>query len=333
MPHPFPASRANKDCLARLLHAGHELTLEAIAGALGVTPRTARRTLRALEAEGLPIRTRRVGRHKLHYLDEADRQSAAEAVPLTEREMLALAVAAEAARAVLEPTPLAEALATARGKLLGSAEVYTFEPEAVAEAWHFGQAAAQAIAPAVFETLRRAVAERRSVVIDYVNAQGQRSQDREIDPYVVAAVAGSWLVVARAPHHGRVVHFALPSIERAVLGAPYEPPADFEAELHFREAFGAFAGGDVEEVRLWVAPEAAASFRRKAYHPTQLIEEDRADGLVVSFEAPVNPALCAFVRSFGAVVRVLAPAALAEQVAADAAAVAALYDASVLQPA
>jgi predicted DNA-binding transcriptional regulator YafY len=76
-----------------------------------------------------------------------------------------------------------------------------------------------------------------------------------------------------------------------------------------------------------VAPEAAASFRRKAYHPTQLVEEEGADGgLVVSFEVPVNPALSAFVRSFGPAVRVLAPRALSTTIAADAAAVAQSYE-------
>lgn len=326
---PPPASRENKEHLARLFHDGHELVLSEAAAALGVTTRTARRTLRALEADGLPIRTRRDGRRKLHFLDEADRQASAEHVPLTEREMLALAVAARAARTVLAPTPLAGPLEAAQAKLLGATEVYTFEPEALDQAWHFGQNGVQAVDPDVFETVQRAVAERRSLVVDYTNASGERSSGRRIDPHAVAAVAGSWLVAARDGRAGRVVHFALPDLARAELGAPFEPDPDFDPDLHFREAFGAFAGGEVETVRLRVAPGAAASFRRKRYHPTQLVETEGEDGLTVSFEVPVNPALCAFVRSFGAAVRVLAPEALAERIAAEATEVAALYDGTV----
>src|SRR5690606_33024058 len=130
MPAPPPASRANKDRLARLLRAGHALTLTAVADTLGVTERTARRTLRALEAEGLPLRTRREGPRNVHFLAEADRAVPTQAVDLTEREALALAVAAEAAGAVLASTPLAAALAAARDKLLTAADVYSFEPEA-----------------------------------------------------------------------------------------------------------------------------------------------------------------------------------------------------------
>lgn len=320
-----PASRDNKDRLARLLHAGHELALDDVAETLGVTTRTARRTLRALEADGLPVRTRRDSRRKLHFLDEADRQTTTEHVPLTEREMLALAVAARAARAVLAPTPLAGPLEAAQAKLLDATEVYTFEPETLDEAWHFGQNGVQAVDPDVFETVQRAVAERRSVTVDYTNAAGKRSTSRTIDPHAVAAVAGSWLVAAHDPRAGRVVHFALPDITRATLGEPFTPDPDFDAELHFREAFGAFAGGEVETVRLHVAPEAASSFRRKRYHPTQLVEAEGEDGLTVSFEVPVNPALAAFVRSFGPAVRVLAPEDLAERIAAEAAETAALY--------
>ena len=326
---PPPASRENKEHLARLFHDGHELALSEAAAALGVTTRTARRTLRALEADGLPIRTCRDGRRKLHFLDEADRQASAEHVPLTEREMLALAVAARAARTVLAPTPLAAPLETAQAKLLDTTEVYTFEPEALDESWHFGQNGVQAVDPDVFEAVQRAVAERRALVVDYTNASGDRSTGRMIAPHAVAAVAGSWLVAAHDAKAGRIIHFALPDITSAALGEPFAPDPDFDADLHFREAFGAFAGGEVETVRLRVSSGAAASFRRKRYHPTQVVEVEDADGLTVSFEVPVNPALCAFVRSFGAAVRVLAPDALAERIAAEATEVAALYDGTV----
>lgn len=326
MPAPPPARRENKDALARLLRQGRALTLEAAAAALGVSVRTARRTLRALEAEGLPLRTRWEGRRKLHFLDEADRAVPTREVELSEREALALAVAAEAAGAVLAATPLAPALAAARDRLLASADVYSFEPEATAAHWHFAGTAVP-VDEAVFEAVRRAVAERRRLRIAYVNAQGVRSEGRLIEPYVVAVVAGSWLVVARDRQREGLVHFALPAIEAAETEGFFEMATDFDAELHFREAFGAFAGGEVETIRLAVVPAAASSFRRKRYHPTQLIEEEAEDGgLVVSFEAPVNPALCAFVRSFGPAVRVLAPAELAARVAADAEAVAALYE-------
>ena len=325
MPHPPAASRDNKDRLARLLHAGHELALDTIAEELGVTPRQARRTVRALQAEGLPIRTRRDGRYKLHFLAEADRTVPTRPVALTEREALALAVAAEAAGAVLAPTPLAAALAAARDKLLASADVYSFEPEAAGAHWHFGGTAVP-VDDDVFETVRQAVADRRRLSISYVNAAGDRSEGRLVDPYVVAVVGGSWLLVARDHRRDMLLHFALPAIEVAEPGDFFDPDPAFDPHTHFREAFGAFAGGEVETVRLRVAPEAAASFRRKAYHPTQIVEEEGADGgLIVSFEVPFNPALAAFVRSFGPAVHVLAPAALADTVAADAAAVAALY--------
>lgn len=94
-----------------------------------------------------------------------------------------------------------------------------------------------------------------------------------------------------------------------------------------RESLGGYSGGgEMDTVRLDVTPGAAAAFRRKAYHPTQLTEAERLDGSVtVSFEVAVTPDVVAFVRASGAAVRVVEPTSLAEDVARSARETAALY--------
>jgi predicted DNA-binding transcriptional regulator YafY len=256
---------------------------------------------------------------------------------LSERQTLALLVAAEAARPTLRPTPLAEPLQTVGEHLAErlAPHVTSFDPEVQPQRWHFDSAGASTFEPEVFEVLQRAIREQRSVRMEYVTAStGERHARRRIDPLLLAAAGTSWLVVAYCHKREGVRDFALAGIERVWPCDPaedtgsvyFDPPAGFDAELHFKGRFSAMSGDEAHVVRLLAEPEAARYFRRKRYHPTQQIEEERPDGrAVVSFEASSLKEVAAFVRSWGTGVRVLAPQTLARQMAADARAVAQRY--------
>ena len=323
-----PAPMALPDHLATLrrrLRTGAELSPSDVVRLLGVSERQARRVVRDLDAAGPPLAVRADGKRKWYAYAPEDLVLLAEPEPLTEDEAFAVYLAAAAARASLAGTPLAAALDAAVEKLVPpDGSVFTFEPEAGGFA-SVGPGT-QAVDRAAFAALRRAVRDGRSVTMTYTNAQGRRREDYRCEPYGVVVADGSWQLVGRDLYLGRVVRYALPAVEAVAVGDPFDRPDGFDLEAYVRESLGGFGGGEVEEVRLAVSPGAASSFRRKAYHPTQLVEEARADGgLVVSFEVAVTPDLTAFVRSFGPAVRVQAPAALAEAVAESAQATAALY--------
>jgi predicted DNA-binding transcriptional regulator YafY len=330
---PTSASHANCRLLAAALHDGAELTLEEIAALLHVTVRTARRTIRALEQEGVPVRERRDGRYKRFYLREKDRLARRERLPppeLTERELLALAVSAEAAAAALRHTPLAEPLSAAFRKLMESYESFSFEAEEVPARWFFGSLGQSKMDPRVFATVAEAVSMDRSLRIRYTSREGKTSWNRLVDPYLIAEVGGSWLLVAFCHYSGHVINFAIAAISEAELADPFvERQADFSPDLYFRDAFRVITGPDGYTVRFSVAPDKAASFLRKAYHPTQQIEEEGPDGLVVSFEVAALDEVAAFLRSFGPGIVVSEPPELAERLRAEAAQVVEEYGRSV----
>jgi predicted DNA-binding transcriptional regulator YafY len=309
------------------------MTFEEIERLLGVGERQTRRIIRELSAAGPAVLEEREGAHKVFFY--APEQLAGESftVELSEEEALALAFAAEAARTALEPTHLAEPLAEAARRLFDAAEVLTFEPEDTPTLVRFAGETGAEVDRDVFRRVWDGVRERRSLLVTYVNARGRRSEARRLDPYALVVVRGSWTLVAFDHERLRVAHFSLPAIEHAEVGEPHDgPPDDFDVEQHLRDAFGGFAtdGADVETIRLDVSSTAAASFRRKRYHPTQVIEEETQDGsIVVSFEAALAPDLEAFVRSFGPAVRVIEPASLAAAVALAARETAGIYQAGV----
>jgi len=317
--------RSPRDRLLTLFRAGRALTQPEISERLDVSRRHARRLIAQLREEGVPIREQEEGRTKTFFLPSSALALEDAPVPLTERQALAIVVAAEAGRAALRPTPLAAPLADASGRLLRRLDRAsgTYDLSRLRDQWHFGtEPADSTFDDAVFDTLVDALNRGRPVQIDYEPAHDSDApRTRTVSPLVMAAPGGSWRCVAYCHFREAPRDFTLSRIDDISLltdRVMAEPPDDFDPDLYFRERFGAL-GGETRVVRLRVVPDAARFFREKQYHPSQVLEEERADGsVVVSFEVAGLEDMAAWVRSWGASVVVLDPPELAEQVAAEA---------------
>ena len=308
--------------LLDLLASHSGLTQSDLARRLRISTRTARRYLTALVAEGL-VGADPDGPARRYRLMEGA-TPAVTPPRLTEDEAEALAVAALAARPLLAPTPLLAALDAAAAKLTDAslADVVRFEPDVDAGFWSFdGAAGGRPVDPAagVFRAVLDAARGQYAVVADYYTASRDAlSTGRCLGPLGFLVRSGAWLVAAidlDVPERP-IKDFALAGF-RAATPQPdthVAPPDGFSVDLYARDRFGAL-DGEVETIRLLVEPEAVPYFERKIYDETQQVEL-RADGrAVVSFEAGGMDAVASFVLSWGPKVRVLAPAALAAQVA------------------
>lgn len=304
---------------------------------LGVqSDRHMRRLIGQLRESGVPLEEKRVGRVKRFYIPEQQRQLEARPLKLTEDQVFALTVAAEAARSMLEPTPLGEPLREAFSQLLSnlSSQVHTFEPESLRQHWHFSATPTAAIDPSMFRMISHAVEECRSIRIDYLTAStGSFSQGRLVDPLAVAVQGGTWLMVAYCHTRQRILDFAFAGIHRVELLDPdtenayFSRPESFDAELHFRDRFGALSGDEVHEVRIEVEATKAEYFRRKNYHPTQQIESTMPDGrIVVSFEVSGLDEIRSFLLGWGSGITVVEPPALVGRMREEALAIAERYE-------
>lgn len=333
------APSSTRDRLRALLRTGHAFTLAEAGEQLDISKRQVRRHVKRLREAGLPIKEQEQGRSKTFYLPSDELAIEDAPVPLTERQALAMAVAAEAGRAALKPTPLAEPLADGFGKLLRRLDRAsgTYDLSRLRDQWHFGtEPAASSFDAAVFDALVNALNEGRPVRIAYESAHASDApRTRTVSPLVMAAPGGSWRCVAYCHYREAPRDFTLSRIEDITLltdrtGAA--PPEDFDPDLYFRERFGALSG-EPEVVRLRVEPDAARFFREKEYHSTQVIEEERPDGrLVVSFEVAGLKDMAAWVRSWGTDITVLAPDELAEHVVEEARRVVAQYESACSGP-
>jgi predicted DNA-binding transcriptional regulator YafY len=260
---------------------------------------------------------------------------------LTEREALALVVAASAARAALAPSPLAEPLAGAFDKLIDrlGPHVETFEPDDERAHWHFALAAQAHFDPEVLDVLRAAMARRQSVRVTYhTGGTNTVTTGRKLDPYCLAVRGSSWLCAAYCHMREGVRDFALARIEAIELCDPtrearpyYDIPAGFDPQAHFAGRFRAMGEGARHVVRLVADPATRPFFESKRYHPSQVIEPgaDAEGRFVVRYEVVGLKEIAAFARSWGAKVEVAEPPALVAEMRATAEALHARYAAGI----
>ena len=121
-----------------------------------------------------------------------------------------------------------------------------------------------------------------------------------------------------------VLDFSLAGMKRIRPYAPKGEPVyfgatpDFDPQEHFRGRGGALAGEEWVDVRLLVEPTAAPYFKRKRYHASQTIEEERSDGrLLVHYRVRGLRGFVSGIRSWGRLVTVLEPESLREELTAE----------------
>ena len=339
-PTDFPLERTSRPThlqLLGLLRKGEALTQKEMTERLPIaSKRQARRLIDKLDKADIPLEEHRRGHEKEYRLPPEEWEASAR-LDLTEREALALLLAAGAAESGLGPAPLKEALSGAMKSLVGSlpSSVATFEPSSLMEQLHFGEASSVEVDPEVFIGLVEALSNRRAIEIDYYSASSDRLYEgRKVDPWALAVRGDAWLCVAHDYRSGERRDFNLTRIEaiRARFpesnGGDYQIPEDFDLEIYFSGRFESLDGTEAYEVHLLVEPDVVPYFESKTYHRTQQIhEENRSDGrAVVSYEVMGLEEIASFVRSWGTNVKVLRPPELADRIAEEARAVANRYE-------
>lgn len=321
--------------LHRLLRVGTPLTLSDIEERLGVSKRHARRLVNEIKRAGLPLDVEKRGREK-EYRVPPEEQLAAIELDLSEREALALVLAAAVATSGPGPVPLGDALQRAFGQVTDalSSRVVTFEPDDLKKQIYVREAGSVEVDGELFLTLLRAIANRRRLVMDYHTAStGTHHKGRALEPWALVRLGSAWMCVARDPEKEAMRDFNLARMSNVgpadpgSRGGDYRIPEDFDPEIYLSGRFESLSGTDPYTVRLRVGPDQAPYFQSKAYHRTQLIEQEEASGhLVVSYEVTGLEEITSFVRSWGTGVQVLDPPELREQIKREAKKIRAMYE-------
>ncbi|GAC1542884.1 MAG: YafY family protein [Herpetosiphon sp.] len=168
------------------------------------------------------------------------------------------------------------------------------------------------------QLLRRAMIQRRVVQFQYHGRQGSRSSlpvaVRVVDPYALVHASGVWYVSAFCHTRQAMRNFRIDRIEQpTLLDETFTRTADFRLEAP-----------DTEQRRVVVRvlfDDAVARSVREAQSFFMVHEEETLDGFLVTLNVRQEQDVLQWLLGWGRHVRIVEPASLREQLAAEARAI------------
>lgn len=150
----------------------------------------------------------------------------------------------------------------------------------------------------------------------YHSRSSGREKSYRIDPYRLVYADGGLYLFAYVPGYRQVRTFAVERIRRLTpLEETFEPLEDL-GDAAFPHSLGIHQGPP-ERVELEFSPELAPFVRERVWHPSQAIEPREDGSIAVTMDVCNDGALRSWILSFGPGVRVKGPVALARRIAVD----------------
>jgi predicted DNA-binding transcriptional regulator YafY len=299
---------------------GGGVTLDDLAELAGVTTRTIRRDLQALEEAGFPIyddRSADDGRTRWQMNGQAFKGLAA---GLTLAELCAL----HFSRTLLESlagTPFREDVERAFEKLTSTLTPHMREfldqlPRVLATKPDPSRRSAEVDSPRRQQIVARvleATLHHRQATLVYHSQSSDRTKSYLVHPYRLAYAQGGLYLLAYVPEYSQVRTFATERIEDiSLLDERFTPSAELP-DTAFPHSLGVHSGPP-ERVVIDFNAEVAEYVRTRIWHASQQLDE-RPEGRVrLTLDVCIDRALIGWILSFGPLARVVVPPPLLAQI-------------------
>jgi predicted DNA-binding transcriptional regulator YafY len=303
--------------ILKRIEAGRYTTAQDLADEHGVTERTIRRDIEALQEAGFPLYDERSDGRKIWRLVEGYKQRLTQTFSLAELSALYFS---KNLMSFLGGAPFAQDLESAFAKIREALparslpyleriqELFSARPDP----WKDYSRKQDVIAALIDATLHQ-----KQAKIGYFSFNSRRSKSYTVDPYRLVYYHGGLYLYARAHEYGEVRTFAVERVERIeVLEEGFEVPPDFNVSEYGRGAFG-ITGGEPQTVEVLVAPSMAAYIRERVWHESQELEDREGGAVLLRMSVAPGFELKSWIKGFLPHVQVLAPAALRDEIAAE----------------
>jgi proteasome accessory factor B len=303
--------------ILKRIEAGRYTTAQDLADEHGVTERTIRRDIEALQEAGFPLYDERSEGRKVWRLIEGYRQRLTQTFTLAELSALYFS---KNLMAFLGGSPFATDLEAAFGKIKEALparslpyleriqELFLARPDP----WKDYSKKKEVIAELV-----DAVLHQRRAKIAYFSFNSKKTKTYTVDPYRLVYWHGGLYLYARAAEYKEVRTFAVERIQSIEVSEEvFEVPADFNPSEYAKGAFG-IAGGKPELVEIQFDPSAAVYIRERVWHESQELAEGKDGSVVVRMNVAPGAELKQWVKGFLPHVKVLKPASLRAEIARD----------------
>jgi predicted DNA-binding transcriptional regulator YafY len=180
----------------------------------------------------------------------------------------------------------------------------------------------------VIDELTRACEEHKAVHILYQSDRATEPAFRDVYPYGITYHRGSLYLVALDPQEDKVKHYKVDRIEEVEVSSfPFQRPPDFDLASHLSGSFGIFHGeGDVT-VTIRFMHAVARYVLERQWHPSQKLTKQRDGTLLAEFRLSCTEEIKSWVLGFGGQAIVLEPEELRDEIAREARALCAAYEA------
>ena len=236
-------------------------------------------------------------------------------VPITESEIFALLVAHKAI-AQYQGTPFERPLATAFQKLSGqldhNAHYALGNPD---EVLSFRPLAPEVADLEKFQTLTRALTEKRALKFSYRNLGARNPRQRLVHPYHLACIENHWYLFAFDVDRNDMRTFVLTRLSSPeITGQRFTVPEKFDPNDYLKGAFTVFKGNADYEVVIDFDAWASDLLRGRKWHPSQEVTELPEGGSRMRLRLDSIEEMVGWVLSWGEHATVSRPKALQERV-------------------
>ncbi|HWX23928.1 MAG TPA: WYL domain-containing protein [Vicinamibacteria bacterium] len=303
--------------ILKRIEAGRYTTAQDMADEHGVTERTIRRDIEALQEAGFPLYDERSDGHKVWRLVEGYKQKLTQTFTLAE---LAALYFGKNLMSFLGGAPFAQDLEAAFAKIREALparslpylariqDLFSARPDP----WKDYSNKQDVIAAVIDATLHQ-----RQMQIAYFSFNSRRTKTYTLDPYRVVYYHGGLYLYARAHEYGEVRTFAVERIQKIeVLDQNFETPRDFNVSEYARGAFG-IAGGKPVNVEIVFDAEMAGYIRERVWHESQTLEDGPEGAVVLRMSVAPGWELRSWLKGFLPHARVIQPLSLRDEIAGD----------------
>lgn len=299
------------------LEASRRVTIDDLAQKTGVTTRTIRRDLEALQSAGFPLFDETHDGRKFWTLEQKAFRRLDD-TGFTLAELSALYFSRTLVEC-LSGTPFERDVRSAFDKLAGALtpgmKQFLDRMPLVMQAK--AEPGAQAATPRTKEVaqLVEATMQHRRVTMRYHSFSSNREKTYVFEPYRLLFGQGGLYVIGMVPEYGELRTFAVDRIGQLSLTEERFEPLELPDDA-FAHSLGVNQGTP-ERIEITFAPKIARYVRERVWHPSQAIE-DRDDGSVrVTLHVVNDWALKSWILGFGALAVVTAPPGLAAEIAQE----------------
>jgi proteasome accessory factor B len=303
--------------ILKTIEKGRFTSSAKLAAEHGVTERTIRRDVEALQEAGFPLYDDRADGKKVWRLVEGYQQKLAQGFTLSE---LAALYFSRNMLSFLGGAPFGQDLESAFAKIREALpqkslpflariqDLFSARPDP----WKDYSKKQDVIA-----ALIDAILHQRQAKIAYYSFNSRRTKSYEIDPYRLVYYRGGLYLYARAHEYGEVRTFAVERVQQVeVAEATFEIPADFSPTEYARSAFG-IIGGRPQTIELLFAAEIGGYVRERNWHESQALTDEPDGSVRLTLEVAPSFDLKSWIKGFLPHVRVVRPASLRDEIARE----------------